>query len=363
MFSDDEKRAIRRLYLWPKLGTYFLFSLFPGLAAWVACIAVDDAILKSQGVYLLGLYSLLPFVIVYVALCLVFSIGTRVMANRPAWRSVERKVFGEAADTPLPGELYAGIGTSAAGRLMDSRDGGTPAGEALEFVGSALGFIGFWRLMRAFHETARIAAERGGVRLPSLGAWRTAIVLVPILVFAAIFTPRLASSAQAGAEARAEAAERVSAIEAAFEDGGCAYVSADDPTQRQTSYGYSVYGYLDALDEPLVSYACVDTDASGALKEISYHADIDATLSKEKNLAAVQADFDRLAGMLSGLGMPSPTLPAEFTEQFLAGTYYDDVSVYEGTEDGLTVYAHFTTDPEDEFDEDSDTYVFLSIEV
>lgn len=363
MFSDDEKRAIRRLYLWPKLGTYFLFSLFPGLAAWVACIAVDDAILKSQGVYLLGLYSLLPFVIVYVALCLVFSIGTRVMANRPAWRSVERKVFGEAADTPLPGELYAGIGTSAAGRLMDSRDGGTPAGEALEVVGSALGFIGFWRLMRAFHETARIAAERGGVRLPSLGAWRTAIVLVPILVFAAIFTPRLASSAQAGAEARAEAAERVSAIEAAFEDGGCAYVSADDPTQRQTSYGYSVYGYLDALDEPLVSYACVDTDASGALKEIGYHADIDATLSKEKNLAAVQADFDRLAGMLSGLGMPSPTLPAEFTEQFLAGTYYDDVSVYEGTEDGLTVYAHFTTDPEDEFDEDSDTYVFLSIEV
>lgn len=363
MFSDDEKRAIRRLYLWPKLGTYFLFSLFPGLAAWVACIAVDDAILKSQGVYLLGLYSLLPFVIVYVALCLVFSIGTRVMANRPAWRSVERKVFGEAADTPLPGELYAGIGTSAAGRLMDSRDGGTPAGEALEVVGSALGFIGFWRLMRAFHETARIAAERGGVRLPSLGAWRTAIVLVPILVFAAIFAPRLASSAQAGAEARAEAAGRVSAIEEAFEDGGCAYVSADDPTQRQTSYGYSVYGYLDALDEPLVSYACVDTDASGALKEISYHADIDATLSKEENLAAVQADFDRLAGMLSGLGMPSPTLPAEFTAQFLAGTYYDDVSVYEGTEDGLTVYAHFATDHEDEFDEDSDTYVFLSIEV
>ena len=363
MFSDDEKRAIRRLYLWPKLGTYFLFSLFPGLAVWIACIAVDDAILKSQGVYLFGLYSLLPFVFVYVALCLVFSIGTRVMANRPAWRSVERKVFGEAADTPLPGELYAGIGTSAAGRLMNSRDGGTPVGKALEVVGGALGFFGFWRLMRAFHEAARIAAEKGGVRLPSLGTWRAMVVLVPILVFVAVFTPRLVSSAQASSEARGEAAERVSAIEAAFEDGGCAYVSADDPTQRQTSYGYSVYGYLDALDEPLVSYACVDTDASGALKEISYHADIDVTLSPEENLASVRADFDRLASMLSGLGMPSPTLPPEFTEEFLAGTYYDDVSVYEGTEEGLTVYAHFSTDPEEEFDEDSDTYIFLSIEV
>lgn len=363
MFSDDEKRAIRRLYLWPKLGTYFLFSLFPGLAVWIACIAVDDAILKSQGVYPLGLYSLLPFVFVYVALCLVFSIGTRMMANRPAWRSVERKVFGEAADTPLPGELYAGIGTSAAGRLMDSRDGGTPAGEALQVVGSALGFIGFWHLMRAFHQAARIAAEKGGVRLPSLGAWRAAVVLVPVLMFAAIFAPRLVSSAQASSEARAEAAERVSAIEAAFEGGGCAYVSADDPAQRQTSYGYSVYGYLDDLDEPQVSYVCVDTDASGDLKEISYHADIDVALSPEENLAVVQADFDRLAGMLSGLDMPSPTLPAEFTEEFLAGTYYDDVSVYEGTENGLTVYAHFATDPEEEFDEDSDTYVFLSIEV
>lgn len=363
MFSDDEKRAIRRLYLWPKLGTYFLFSLFPGLAVWIACIAVDDAILKSQGVYPLGLYSLLPFVFVYVALCLVFSIGTRVIANRPAWRSVERKVFGEAADTPLPGELYAGIGTSAAGRLMDSRDGGTPAGEALQVVGSALGFIGFWRLMRAFHQAARIAAEKDGVRLPSLGAWRAAVVLVPALMFAAIFAPRLVSSAQASSEARSEAAERVSTIEAAFEEGGCTYVSADDPNQRQTSYGYSVYGYLDALDEPLVSYACVDTDTSGVLKEISYHADIDVTLSPEENLAAVQADFDRLADMLSGLGMPSPTLPPEFTEEFLAGTYYDDVSAYEGTEEGFTVYAHFSTDPEEEFDEDSDTYIFLSIEV
>lgn len=363
MFSNDEKRAIRRLYLWPKLGTYFLFSLFPGLAVWIACIAVDDAILKSQGVYLFGLYSLLPFVFAYVALCLMFSIGTRVMANRPAWRSVERKVFGEAADTPLPGELYAGIGTSAAGRLMNSRDGGTPVGKALEVVGGALGFFGFWRLMRAFHEAARIAAEKGGVRLPSLGTWRAMVVLMPILVFVAVFTPRLVSSARASSEARGEAAERVSAIEAAFEDGGCAYVSADDPNQHQTSYGYSVYGYLDALDEPLVSYACVDTDASGALKEISYHADIDVTLSPEENLASVRADFDRLASMLSGLGMPSPTLPPEFTEEFLAGTYYDDVSVYEGTEEGFTVYAHFSTDPKEEFDEDSDTYIFLSIEV
>ena len=217
--------------------------------------------------------------------------------------------------------------------------------------------------MRAFHEAARIAAEKGGVRLPSLGTWRAMVVLVPILVFVAVFTPRLVSSARASSEARGEAAERVSAIEAAFEDGGCAYVSADDPNQHQTSYGYSVYGYLDALDEPLVSYACVDTDASGALKEISYHADIDVTLSPEENLASVRADFDRLADMLSGLGMPSPTLPPEFTEEFLAGTYYDDVSVYEGTEEGFTVYAHFSTDPKEEFDEDSDTYIFLSIEV
>ena len=54
MFSDDEKRAIRRLYLWPKLGTYFLFSIFPGLAVWTACVIVDDAILKSQDTYLPG---------------------------------------------------------------------------------------------------------------------------------------------------------------------------------------------------------------------------------------------------------------------------------------------------------------------
>ena len=81
MFTDDETRAIRQLYLWPKLGTYFLLSIFPALAVWVACIFVDNAILNAEGAYGPGLNLLLSIVMVYVVLCLVFSIGTRVIAG------------------------------------------------------------------------------------------------------------------------------------------------------------------------------------------------------------------------------------------------------------------------------------------
>ncbi|MDO4429202.1 MAG: hypothetical protein Q4B91_06885 [Atopobiaceae bacterium] len=57
MFSDDEKRAIRRLCLWPKLGTCFLFSLFPGLAVWIACIAVDDNEDNCIGARVAGMHA------------------------------------------------------------------------------------------------------------------------------------------------------------------------------------------------------------------------------------------------------------------------------------------------------------------
>ena len=364
MFTDDETRTIRRLYLWPKLGTYFLLSIFPALAVWVACIFVDNAILNAEGAYEPGLNLLLPIVMVYVVLCLVFSIGTRVIAGRPAWSSAQKKAFVEPADTSVPGELYLGVGLGAAGRATRALGGdqASGAGDALTAIGGALGFVGFWRYMRAFHEAARQAAEKGGVRLPRLAMWRAVVVLAPIVLIVAVFVPRFAATAQASAALRDAATDRVSAVAEALEDGGCAYVSADNPAEHYQSYGYSVYGYLRDLAEPMTSYVCVDTDTAGAVTELTYHANVDVSRTPEENLAATQTDFNQLAAMLAGFGLPAPALPAEFTDQFLAGSYYEELYVRESA-DGSEVSASFSTDPKDEFDENSEPYIYLTIEL
>ena len=154
----------------------------------------------------------------------------------------------------------------------------------------------------------------------------------------------------------------MSAVAEALKDGGCAYVSADDPANRYQSYGYSVYGYLRDLAEPMTSYVCVDTDTAGAVTKLTYHANIDVTLTPEENLAATQTDFDQLAAILADFGLSTPALPAEFTEKFLAGSYYEEIYVRESA-DGSEVSVSFSTDPEDEFDEDSEPNIYLTIEL
>ena len=63
-----------------------------------------------------------------------------------------------------------------------------------------------------------------------------------------------------------------------------------------------------------------------------------------------------------GLLAAEPAFPEEFVEQFSAGSYYDDLIVRFETEGGLRGTVSYETDPEDEYNEYSSSYVYLTFE-
>ena len=76
--------------------------------------------------------------------------------------------------------------------------------------------------------------------------------------------------------------------------------------------------------------AGVSIDEEGTIERLSFDATIDASLAPEENLAQVEADFTRLAGMLAGIDAPAASpallaadavLPEEFRQRFSAGSY------------------------------------------
>lgn len=113
----------------------------------------------------------------------------------------------------------------------------------------------------------------------------------------------------------------------------------------------------------------MSTDEDGVVETLDFHTDFDLSLAPEENLARAERDFAQLSGMVSGLDVPvvangllaaEPTFPEEFVERFCAGSYYDDLIVLSETADGLRVTVSYETDPEDEYDEYSSSYVYLT---
>ncbi|HIZ45729.1 MAG TPA: hypothetical protein IAA19_01750 [Candidatus Olsenella pullistercoris] len=375
MFTDEDKKLIRRLYLWPKLGSYFLLAIFPTLAAWVILIMIDDIALESRGAYEAGLFALLPIVIVYLVISMVLLVRSRHLAGSEEWARVERAALVSPVDASTPGELHAALGLAATGRVAEAvgeRQGDKNLeglGETAQAAAGALGILGVWLLARRLHEAARHIAEGHHLPMPGLAPRRLAVFLAPVVVLAIVFAPRFASSAAAMSQAQQAASDTLAAVEAAFEEGGCGYVSVDDPSEGYQSYGYRAYGYTLDIGDPGTSSLCVSTDEDGVVETLDFHTDFDLSLIPEENLARAERDFELLSGMVSGLDVPvvangllaaEPTFPEEFVERFCAGSYYDDLIVRYETADGLRVTVSYETDPEDEYDEYSSSYVYLT---
>lgn len=374
MLTDSEKRTVRRLCLWPKLGTYFIVSIFAALATWFVLTIVDDVILESRGSFPLAANIFLVAVIGYLLLGTITSAWSLIVARRDSWRAIEREVRSLPTDTSIPSEIAAGTALAASGRILDTLGDEDADGisDALQIGGGVLAIVGFSRLMGQIHEGAERVARAAGIRTSPLAPYRTIILLAPVLAIALAFAPRLASSAQTKAAAVEASSSTVSAVRDAFLQGGCGYVSADDPRESYRSYGYSIVGYVPDIGEPDSSRLSVDTDQDGTVIEISFSTDIDITLTPEQNLERAEGDLARLYAMVEGIDVPTaspallawePRLPGEFVSRFLSGTYYEDYHVFESTEDGLRLYANFDTDPEEEYDEYSTSSIYLNVEV
>ena len=375
MFTDEDQKLIRRLYLWPKLGVYFLFAIFPTLAAWVALIMIDDIALESRGTYDAGLFALLPVVVVYLVISMVLLVRSRSLAGSEEWARVERAALIPHVDASTPGELHAALGLASAGRVAENVGDARGdknlegLGEAAQAAAGALGLFGIWQLMRNLHEAARRIAEGYHLPMPKLAPRRLAVFLAPVVALVIVFVPRFAASASAMSEAQQAAASTIDAVAAAFEDGGCGYVSADDPQESYQSYGYRVFGYTLDIGDPETSSLCVSIDEDGVVEALDYHTDFDLSLTPEENLARAERDFANLAGMVSGLDMPlaadglldaEPVFPEEFVSEFTGGSYYDDLIVRFEAAGGLRGTVSYETDPEEEYDEYSSSYVYLT---
>lgn len=375
MFTDSDVCLIRRLYLWPKLGGYFLLAIFPTLAAWVVLIMIDDIALESRGTYDAGIFALLPIVAVYLAISMVLLVRSRSLAGSDEWAAVERAALTPHVDASTPGELNAALGLASAGRVAQAVGEGRGdrnlegIGETAQVAAGALGLFGIWHLMHTLHEAARRIAEGYRLPMPRLAPRRLAVFLAPVIALVIVFVPRFAASASAMSEAQQAAAETIDAVAAAFEDGGCGYVSADDPQEGYQSYGYRVFGYTLDIGDPETSSLCVTMNEDGVVETLDFHTDFDLSLTPEENLARAERDFASLSEMVSGLDVPvaadgllaaEPAFPEEFVEQFGAGSYYDDLIVRFDAAGGLSGTVSYETDPEEEYDEYSSSYVYLT---
>lgn len=377
MFTDSDVRLIRHLYLWPKLGGYFLLAIFPTLAAWVVLIMIDDIALESRGTYDAGIFALLPIVAVYLVISMVLLVRSRSLAGSDEWAAVERAALTPHVDASTPGELNAALGLASAGRVAQAVGEGRGdrnlegIGETAQVAAGALGLFGIWHLMHTLHEAARRIAEGYRLPMPRLAPRRLAVFLAPVIALVIVFVPRFVASASAMSEAQQAAAETIDAVAAAFEDGGCGYVSADDPQESYQSYGYRVFGYTLDIGDPETSSLCVTMNEDGVVETLDFHTDFDLSLAPEENLARAERDFASLSEMVSGLDVPvaadgllaaEPAFPEEFVEQFGAGSYYDDLIVRFDVAGGLSGTVSYETDPEDEYDEYSSSYVYLTFE-
>lgn len=305
MFTDSDVRLIRRLYLWPKLGGYFLLAIFPTLAAWVVLIMIDDIALESRGTYDAGIFALLPIVVVYLVISMVLLVRSRSLAGSDEWAAVERAALTPHVDASTPGELNAALGLASAGRVAQAVGEGRGdrnlegVGETAQVAAGALGLFGIWHLMHTLHEAAR----------------------------------RIADGYQ--------------------------------------SYGYRVFGYTLDISDPETSSLCVTMNEDGVVETLDFHTNFDLSLAPEENLARAERDFASLSEMVAGLDVPvaadgllaaEPTFPEEFVEQFGAGSYYDDLIVRFDAAGGLSGTVSYETDPEEEYDEYSSSYVYLTFE-
>lgn len=375
MFTDADVKLIRRLYLWPKLGTYFLFVIFPALAVWVVLIMVDDIALESRGTYDAGIFALIPIVLVYLVVSMVLLVRARSLAGSKEWAAVERTALTQHVDESTPGELHAALGLASAGRLAQvvgegqGNEGLEDLGETAQAAAGALGLFGIWHLMRNLHEAARRIAEGYHLPMPKLASRRLAVFLAPVIALVIVFIPRFAASASTMSQAQQAAANTIDAVAAAFEDGGCGYVSADNPQESYQSYGYRVFGYTLDIGEPGTSSLCVSTNEDGVVESLDYHTEFDLSLTPQENLERAERDFAQLAGMVASLDVPvaadgllaaEPVFPEEFVERFCGGSYYNDLIVrFEGA-GGAAGTVSYETDPEDEYDEYSSSCVYLS---
>lgn len=257
--------------------------------------------------------------------------------------------------------LYPAFGNAKRQLTADRQKGGDVI-EALPVMGPP---VTPSELTNALNRDAGLAADICGVRIPKARKYVLPIVLFLVILLIAVYIPQYISSRQKTDQQIAIASRSVYELQASLEKG-CDYVNMSDPKERYRSGGYQVNGYLYSYDEPYGSYINVTIENDGVIREVDYCIGIDIQADKEENLKKAETDIRKLNVMLKDSNVKASsaelledcTLLEEFETQFQESSYYECFL----SRKNETTSVNYMTDPEEQYDEYSESDIYFSIE-
>ncbi len=339
-----ERLLIRWYYVMGPLPQRGLTCILVVMGEFLFLSMLDDLVFHNTGLYLVGLFTAIAIVIVFTVATSYAMLASRCDLNKKTWDSVAAKAEAAQRENPSREKLEAPF------TAREDRSG----------------------LLRAAWEIA----EPLGISLPDHRRFLRRALAVALVLLAAVYVPHYVSRAQTMRQEMETAAQTTRALEASFADAGLDPFCID-PTKEHDKVSYYVTGdVVDEDGEETGSSIRVDIDNDGQVIETEYTLAVDPALSQEENLAQAEKDPALLHDALAAADVPAlvPGLVTahelfpEFREAFLAGSPYEGISLdrYDVGEtalvDGAEVGCNFLTDPQDEWDEYSEAYIWVQVE-
>lgn len=357
MLTDKERRKIQKYCACPKIALVALIFAFVDCFMMVPLEMIDDLVFHNKGFRPAGMYTAIAFVVINLVIFCYCTLAPRFGMKGQQWKN-------------RSGEVAGAMALQSSGRLLSRSDNDTAksVGGALEIAGGISAVATVADILLETRAKVEAIAEAYEIPVPSIKKQLIALAIVPMLIITGMYIPGYIQGNQEMKERIAACQEQISIVEKALTPV-CEYVSADDPSERYKDYGYHVRGYLKERDsDKQACYVYVDFDESGVVKEISYCEELDVNASLEENLSNIERDFEKLQAPLENLNVSVKDadllalhrLPDQFREEFLAGSIYQKIHVYDG-DSPVRISCSFDTEPEEDFDEYTRPRVYLHL--
>ncbi len=365
MLNENQKKMIRRYYLFPIWAkTCFFTALLLGIP-WILCEMINDLVFMGVSKTDTGPFLYLAFTSLYTILAVIFFLIPRMGMTKKPWLDLVEKANVSLENGDYTGSIAMLLGTRAAGSLLghaknEALNKAGAAFDAAAVVGSA---VTVHQMTKETSRNAKVVATVLDVSLPKARNSVLAYVLIPLLLVIGVYIPNYASAKQIVDAQTAQASQAVEQMVTTLESG-CAYVYSDDPQESYRSYGYSVSGHLYERDTNFDSYISIKIDNDGKIYEVNYSIDVDIEADKEVNLEHISSDLATLNQLMTQSGvsasshlLKTPLLPDDFIAAFTEQSYYEDISV---TIDDTTSL-RYNTDSKEDYNQYSSSYIFYTI--
>lgn len=339
-----ERLLVRWYYVMGPLARRGFTYILIVMGEFLLLSMLDDLVFHNTGLYLVGLFTMLAIVVAFTVAISYVILAANCNLNKRTWSSVAAKAQAARRENPS---------REKAPTPFTAREDGS-------------GFLqASWRI-----------AEPLGISLPDHRRFPRRVLAAALVLLAAVYVPHFVGRAQTMRQEMETAAQTTRALEASFADAGLDPFCID-PTREHDKVSYYVTGdVVDEAGEETGSSVRVDVNNDGQVIETGYHLAVDPALSQEENLAQAEKDLARLHDALAAADVPAlvPGLVTahelfpEFREAFLAGSPYESISLdrYDVGEtalvDGAEVACYFFTDPQDEWDDHSEAYLWIRVE-